>query len=102
MSLNQSSVFRTVLLGVGCAALVGSVMLLFQQQLVAGFLLAFAGLSAISAQQTSIDYATRYTARSFLSSMGTGRTHQSTLGMVCNIVSYFCLVAALTSWVALR
>lgn len=102
MSISKSVVMRTVLLATGCAALATSLVMLARQHLVPGFLLAFAGLSAISLSQTDIDYETRFTTRTFASAVRTGRSHISTFGWICHITSYITLAAALLSWVALR
>src|SRR5262249_36738241 len=102
MSLDKSAVFRIVLLAAGCAALATSFLQLLHQHLVQGFLLACGGFSAIAAFETDLDYETRHTARSFIARLRNGRAGISTLGSLCNIVSYFCLAAALISWVALQ
>jgi hypothetical protein len=102
MSISKSTVMRTVLLAGGCAALAAALALLALQHVVSGFLLAFAGLSTIAMSETSINYETRFTARSFIDYLRTERAYISALGSVCDAASYLCLAAALISWVALR
>jgi hypothetical protein len=102
MSISKSSVMRMLLLGAGCAAFAAALALLYRQHLVAGFLLAFGGLSAISLSQTDVDYEERFTARAFASSLKTRHSHISTFGWICHVTSYLSLAAALISWVALR
>jgi uncharacterized membrane protein YjjP (DUF1212 family) len=97
----KSSKFRTMLLAAGVAMLALSLVLLFRQHLVEGFLCAFLGLSAMTVSQSDIDPGAKHDARSFLALMR-GRSQVSTLGKLCDISSYFCLAAALISWLALR
>jgi hypothetical protein len=101
MSNRKSSLFRHVLLAAGIAVLVFSFVLLFRHRLAEGFFCAFLGLSGISASETDIDHGARLDARSFATLMR-GRSSISTLGKLCDITSYFCLAAALISWLALR
>ena len=102
MSIGKSTLTRTVLLAAGCAGLATAMVLLARQQLVAGFLVAFSALSAISLSETGIDYEARYSVRSFFQRLGAGRSYISALGRVCDAASYLCLAAALISWLALR
>jgi hypothetical protein len=101
MSIDKSSLFRTVLLAAGVAMLALSVVLLYRQRLVEGFLCAFLGLSAVTVFGTEIHYEAKHDTRSFIALMR-GRSPVSTLGKLCDIAAYFCLAAALLSWLALR
>jgi len=89
------------MLAAGGVAAAGAVVLLARGQLVPGFFLAFAGLSAVAVAETDIDPGARFTAASFTASMRRDRSAISTLGSLCGIASWFCLAAALISWVAL-
>jgi len=102
----KSSTARTPILRqacrvVGVATIVASGFLLYRQQAVRGFLLAFVGLSVIALAETAIDYQQKHTRGSLGRWIG-GRSYVSTLGQLCNIAAYFCLAAALVSWFALR
>ena len=101
MSIDKSPVFRSVLLATGVATLALSLVLLYRQRLAEGFLCAFLGLSAITAFETDIDHEEKHSTRSFITLMR-GGSPVSTLGKLCDITSWFCLAAALISWLALR
>ena len=92
---------RLVCRVVGVATIVAAGFVLYRQQAVQGFLVAFVGLSIIGLAETAVDYQQKLTRRSIGNWMGS-RSNISTLGQMCNIASYFCLAAALVSWIALR
>jgi hypothetical protein len=100
MPISKSSAFRTVLLAAGVAALGISIFLFLRRRLVEAFLLAFVGLTSISVSETDLDYTTKFNAQSFGTYLSK-RSDISTFGKLCEIASYFCLLAALLSWVAL-
>jgi hypothetical protein len=98
---NRTPLLRQICRTAGVAGIVASGLLLYHQQLVWGFLLAFAGLSVVALAETALDYQQKLSRRSIGNWMGS-RSHISTLGHMCNIASWFCLAAALISWFALR
>jgi hypothetical protein len=98
---NRTPVLRQVCRAAGIAATVTAGFLLYRQQLVRGFLLAFIGLTVVGLAETALDYQQKLTSRSLGTWMGR-RSHISTLGQMCNIASWFCLTAALISWIALH
>lgn len=98
---NKGAVFRQVLLALGVAGLVLTGVLFQRGQIAAGFLAAAAGLSLIAAAETELDVNARLNMRSF-GKLLAGRTCISMLGQMCDIASYFCLAAALISWIVLR
>jgi hypothetical protein len=102
MKPNSKFMFRMLMLAAGCIASAAAVVLLARGQLTPGFFLAFAGLSAVAVAETEVDAGTRFTAASLAASMRRDRSGISTLGSLCGITSWFCLAAALVSWVALR
>ncbi|MEJ0099115.1 MAG: hypothetical protein WDO12_04970 [Pseudomonadota bacterium] len=102
MSLDRSSVMRLIWTAIGCAALLIALVLLARQQLVVGFLFAFAALSVIGVGQSGLDYSTRYRAKTFIGEITRTRTPISALGKFCVMASYLCLAAAGISWLALR
>ncbi len=102
--MNTRSVFilRAILLTGAIGFLVVAALLFVRGRVTAGFLLAFAGLSTLSLRETDVDYQAQFGARSFLRYLGTGRSHVSTLGMLCHITANFCLLAALICWIVLH
>jgi len=97
----QGSGFRHLALALGVAGLVLSAVLFHRAHLAPGFLVAFLGLSAIAAGETDLDVTATLNSRSF-GKLLRGRSQVSTLGKLCDIASYFCLAAAIVSWVASR
>ncbi|HTQ35677.1 MAG TPA: hypothetical protein VMH77_01465 [Steroidobacteraceae bacterium] len=93
--------FRRFSRAAGCGALLAAGLLLHRGQLPAGFLLAFLALSAIAVAESDIDFTAGLNRRS-CASMLTARSQISTLGKLCDIAAYFCLAAAVISWVAAR
>ena len=101
MSNYKTRAFRSVLLAAGVAFLALALVLLFRQRLAEGFLCAFLGLSSVSVFETEFNFGAKLGAGSFTTLMR-GRAPISTLGKLCDITAYFCLAAALISWLALR
>jgi len=102
MSINiKRSTFRQIMLATGVAGLLVAGLLFWREQIVPGFVAAFLGLSAIAVAETEVDVTARLSVRS-LSGLLSGRSYISTLGMLCDIASYFCLAAAIISWLVLR
>jgi hypothetical protein len=97
----QGSTFRHLALSLGVAGLVLGAVLFFRGLIAPGFLAAFLGLSAIGAGETDLDVSARLDAGSF-GKLLRDRSQVSTLGKLCDIASYFCLAAAVISWIALR
>ena len=98
---DKKSAFRHFNLAAGVGALLASGVLFHRGQLALGFLVDFFGLSMIVAAESEIDFFKKHTLRSFGKSLG-GRSSVSTLGKLCDIASYFCLAAALISWLVLH
>jgi hypothetical protein len=97
----RQSRFRHISLALGVAGLVIAGLLFWRGLTVVAFVAAFLGLSSISVAETEMDATTRLGVRSF-GKLLAGRSQISTLGKLCDIASYFCLAAALISWIALR
>lgn len=97
----RGSTFRHLALALGVAGLVLGAVLLFRGHIAPGFLAAFLGLSAIGAGETDLDVTATLDSRSF-GKLLRGRSQVSTPGKLCDIASYFCLAAAVISWIVLR
>jgi hypothetical protein len=102
MKPNRKFVFRVFMLAAGCVGSAAAAVMLARGQLPAGFFLAFVGMSSIAVAETDIETGARFTVASLATSMRRDRSPVSTLGSLCGITSWFCLAAALLSWVALR
>lgn len=101
MFKDKRSAYRHMNLAAGAGALLASFVLLFRNQLPLGFLLAYFGLSAVVMAETDIDVTERHSLKSF-GELLRRRTGISTLGKLCDIASWFCLLAAIISWLVLR
>jgi hypothetical protein len=97
----KRSTFRHICLALGVAGLVISGLLVWHGQLVVAFVAAFLGLTSVSVAETDVDVTASLGIRSF-GKLLAGRAHISTLGLLCDIASYFCLAAAIISWFVLR
>jgi hypothetical protein len=97
----KRSTFRQICLALGTAGLLIAGMLFWRGQIVLAFVAAFLGLSSIAVAETEADVTARLGIRSF-GKLLAGRAQISTLGMLCDIASYFCLAAAIISWFVLR
>ena len=100
-SSNRTPLLQQALRLIGVGTTVAAGFVLYRQQAVQGFLLAFLGLSIIALAETAIDMRQRLTRHS-LGGWLRNRSYISTLGQLCNIASFFCLAAAIISWIALR
>ncbi len=101
MFKDKASAIRHFNLAAGIGALLASGVLFHRQQVALGFLVAFFGLSAIVMAESDIDLTKKHSLKSF-GVLLKGRSYVSTLGKLCDIASYFCLAAALISWLVLR
>jgi hypothetical protein len=101
MFKDKAATFRHFNLAAGVGGLVASGSLFYRGQIALAFLVAFTGLSFIAAGETDADLTTKYSIRS-LPTLLTQRMYISTLGKLCDIASWFCLAAALISWLVLR
>jgi len=101
MTHSRLSTFRLISRAAGIGALLAVILLFQRRQTAAGFMLAFLALSVIAVAESDIDFTTRLDRRS-LGTLLAGRARISTLGKLCDIAAYFCLAAAVISWVALR
>jgi ethanolamine utilization microcompartment shell protein EutS len=101
MFKDKTSAIRHFNLAAGVGALLASGVVLYRGQIAFGFLIAFFGLSAIVMAESDIDVTKKHTLKSF-GILVKGRSSVSTLGKLCEIASYFCLAAALISWLVLR
>ena len=97
----KGSTFRQLALALGAAGLLLGALLLYRAHIAAGFLAAFLALSAIGAGETGLDVTARLDRGSF-GKLLRGRSQVSTLGKLCDIASWFCLAAAVISWIVLR
>jgi hypothetical protein len=97
----KGATFRQLALALGVAGLVLSLVLLVRGHIVPGFMAAFLALSAIGVGETDLDVTSTLDSRS-VGKLLRGRSPVSTLGKLCDIASYFCLAAAIISWIVLR
>jgi hypothetical protein len=101
MKVNRKFMLRVSMLAAGCVGCAAAAVLLARGQLPTGFFLGFAGLSAVAVAETDIDPGARFTGRSLAGSVRGEHSPITTLGSLCGVASWFCLAAALISWVAL-
>ena len=97
----KASSFRHGCLAAGVGASLAAGVLFYRQQIVTGFFVAYLGLSLVATAESSTDFTAEHTWRSF-GKLLKGRSSISTFGKLCDITSYFCLAAALISWLVLR
>ena len=98
---DKASAIRHFNLAAGIGALLASAVLFHHQRVALGFLIAAFGLSSIVMAESDMDLTQKHTLKSF-GGLLRGRSNVSTLGKLCDITSYFCLAAALVSWLVLR
>jgi hypothetical protein len=98
---DKASAIRHSNLAAGIGGLLASGVIFHRQQFALGFLIASFGLSAIVMAESDIDVTKKHTLKSF-GGLLRGRSNVSTLGKLCDITSYFCLAAALISWLMMR
>lgn len=101
MFRDKATAFRHFHLAAAFGALLASGVLFFRQQIALAFFVAFLGLSAITMAESQIDVMQKHTLRSF-GQLLRGHSQVSTLAKMCDIASYFCLAAAIISWLVER